>query len=287
MSTLAYKAPTLNTRMMIARWDGTKTTELVEPTPDQSILAGQGAINRIGILANGAVFDLYINGIYLVRVEDATFNQPGRMGFFVHNFSPQGFIVTYDDLKIWSLEGEVVELQSSEQQSISTPVPGEGDPMVVANTNVNVRSGPDTVYPVIGALLAGEAAKVVGVSPDGAWWAIEIPPGYTPDNLGWVSGAYVTASNTDEVPVIQPPDPPVNITPLPPDGDGSTFVTTETINVREGPGNEFDSLGKLPQGTTVQITGYSEDGRWASIILPGGGTGWINTGYLTPVGGGS
>ena len=87
--------------------------------------------------------------------------------------------------------------------------------------------------------------------------------------------------------MIQPPEPPTNITPAPPEGGDSTFVTTDTINVREGPGNEYDSLGKLEAGTIIQVTGYSEDGRWASLVLPGGGIGWVNTGYLTPVGGGS
>jgi uncharacterized protein YraI len=278
---------TCDGRYAMSYWDGTSTTELVAPTPNQAIQAGQSAINRIGILATGPIFDFYVNGIYLDRVVDDTFIEPGKMGFFVQNSSEQGFFVTYDDLKIWLLDGDEQQLETTEQASTGAPPPAEGEPTVVANTNVNIRSGPSTQYPVVGALLTGESAKVVGISPDSTWWAIEIPPGQTTDNVGWVSGDFVTASNTVGVPVIQPPDLPADITPAPPDGEGNQFVTTDVINVREGPGNEYDSIGKLPAGTEVTVTGQSDDGNWASINLPAGGIGWVNTGYLTPVGGDS
>jgi hypothetical protein len=75
-----------------------------------------------------------------------------------------------------------------------------------------------------------------------------------------------------------------------PDGSASdedevlVMATTDTVNVRSGPGNEYPSLGKAPEGTLVKVIGYSGDGRWAYVSLPpgvaSGGIGWVNAAYL-------
>jgi len=100
---------------------------------------------------------------------------------------------------------------------IVIPTAKPGVPAVIATTDVNIRSGPGTQYNVIGALLKGYRAEVVGVNSEGSWWAIKIPG--TAVETGWVSAQYVNAENTDKVPVLQPPavptptmTPPVVIT---------------------------------------------------------------------------
>ncbi|HMB24874.1 MAG: SH3 domain-containing protein [Chloroflexota bacterium] len=82
-------------------------------------------------------------------------------------------------------------------------------PMVVANSAVNVRAGPGTVYDTVGGLDPGGSARVSGKSSDGTWWYIDTPGGH-----GWVSGTVVTASciPASLVVVAAPP------TPLPPSG---------------------------------------------------------------------
>lgn len=82
-------------------------------------------------------------------------------------------------------------------------------PMVVANSSVNVRSGPGTVYDIVGALNQGANAPVSGKSSDGTWWHIN-----TAGRAGWVSGSVVTASciPASLVVVAAPP------TPRPPSG---------------------------------------------------------------------
>lgn len=73
----------------------------------------------------------------------------------------------------------------------STPLPTETlcFPNVVAPTPVNVRSGPGTVYDIVGGLDEGKSAKIAGKNADGTWWYIEFPGGH-----GWVSGTVVNAS---------------------------------------------------------------------------------------------
>jgi uncharacterized protein YraI len=84
----------------------------------------------------------------------------------------------------------------------------------------------------------------------------------------WVSADYVAVSNTDGVPVIQPPVPPPAVTPPPPSTDLPTATALEPLNVRAGPSNIFDSYGVVPKGTTGEIIGVSPDGGWWVIKIP-------------------
>ena len=98
---------------------------------------------------------------------------------------------------------------TDEGDSVATPQPGQ--PMVTATTDVNIRSGPGTVYPVLGLLRAGQTAEVTGISADAGWWQIKFS-GVT-DGHGWVSARYVTAQNTSNVPMVQAPPLPAPPTP--------------------------------------------------------------------------
>lgn len=71
------------------------------------------------------------------------------------------------------------------------PAPQQGDvrdtsvEYVMAQADVNIRSGPAGSFAVIGQLFAGQIARVTGVSADGAWWRVICPD----DSVGscWVS----------------------------------------------------------------------------------------------------
>jgi uncharacterized protein YgiM (DUF1202 family) len=51
-----------------------------------------------------------------------------------------------------------------------------------ASSQINVRSGPGTDYPVVGQLEPGESAAVIGRNGDSSWWQIDLAGG------GWVFG---------------------------------------------------------------------------------------------------
>ena len=91
-----------------------------------------------------------------------------------------------------------------EGPEVIPPQPPTDAPFVVANAYVNVRSGPGTEYPAYGVAPAGSSAEAIGVSPDGEWWMIKLPTSVSPDGTGWVSADYVTAYNTDQLPVPEP-----------------------------------------------------------------------------------
>lgn len=152
-------------------------------------------------------------------------------------------------------------------------------PYGIATTSVNLREGPSTEYPVVGGAQPGQCGQIVGRNDNTSWWAVS-----TTQGVVWVSAAYVNAFNTANVPVLAaPPLPPDLPTPPPPDQPSSDYViTTEPVNVRTGPGNQFPSLGKVPAGTVFQVLGSANG--WLNVSLPGSpnNQGWISGSYAMP-----
>jgi uncharacterized protein YraI len=59
--------------------------------------------------------------------------------------------------------------------------------------------------------------------------------------------------------------------------DHLTGKAKSTVNVRSDPGNAFQALGVLRNGTEVEIVAKSEDGEWFQIVYPSGSNlrGWV------------
>jgi hypothetical protein len=112
-----------------------------------------------------------------------------------------------------------VGLPPSETPTIPPPVvPTQCTPSVTATTAANIRSGPDTVYDVIGALQQNASTTVAGRNDANTWWYILLPGSTT--SYGWISGTVVTASCLPQVVqvVAAPPTPiqPTSTSTLPP-----------------------------------------------------------------------
>jgi hypothetical protein len=54
------------------------------------------------------------------------------------------------------------------------------------------------------------------------------------------------------------------------------------INVRKGPGTEFDVLGMLSSGSALSLTGKNEAGTWFQVTYAAGadGKGWVAAAYV-------
>ncbi len=78
----------------------------------------------------------------------------------------------------------------------STPttavVSGPCSPTITATVNANVRSGPDTAYDVIGSLMLGQTATIVGRNDAYTWWYIDYPG--VAGNHAWIAGSVVTSA---------------------------------------------------------------------------------------------
>jgi len=89
--------------------------------------------------------------------------------------------------------------------TVNPPPPDTGQPTGVALEPLNVRAGPSTIFISYGVVAKGTSGEIVGKSPDGVWWAVKLPADVAPEGYGWVHGAYVKATNAENVPVIEPP----------------------------------------------------------------------------------
>ncbi len=100
------------------------------------------------------------------------------------------------------------------EHPIPTPEPGEPTGVVIAPDGVNVRTGPGTAYEVIGMVPQGTSGKIIGKSADGQWWATLAPN--APNAIGWVSAAFIAATDVADVPVLPaPPLPTATAVPTP------------------------------------------------------------------------
>ncbi len=58
-------------------------------------------------------------------------------------------------------------------------------------------------------------------------------------------------------------------------GPRATARTLADVNLREGPGIGFRTVGVLPQGTKVKVVGRNEDGSWLLVETKDGGQVWM------------
>lgn len=80
---------------------------------------------------------------------------------------------------------------------------------------------------------------------------------------GWVYRQYVTLDNSS--------------TP----GDGPTLTSTPfVVNIRSGPGLQFQDIGNFPSGATAQAVGRNADATWWQIEYQGM-LGWVSAQFTT------
>jgi uncharacterized protein YraI len=148
----------------------------------------------------------------------------------------------------------------------STPVEGS------ASTQINVRSEPSTVSEVLGIISVNTKIQIVGKDPGENWWQILYPQGA--DGKGWVTAQYVTTAGKPDVPVIGGGGANPN--------NGNTAIIQQKLNIRSGPGTDFNSIGMLNPQDVVNITGKDVNGAWLQIEFAAGpkGKGWVNAAFV-------
>lgn len=175
---------------------------------------------------------------------------------------------------------DLVSVISTTGAPSSAPRPTEQIPVALAVANVNVRSGPDMSFDKIGLLQNGEEAEIIGISPDGLWWAIRLPGENA--RTGWVAKDYIVSRNDDNLPVLTLESASsVGVVASPQPGKAS-LTAAWTVNIRAGPGKQYAIIGTLQQGQTAEIVGVSEDGIWWAIRFESseGDTGWVAAAYV-------
>jgi uncharacterized protein YgiM (DUF1202 family) len=150
---------------------------------------------------------------------------------------------------------------------------GIGSGQITNASRVNLRSGPGAGYPVVTILFNGQLLTVLGRNVDNSWVQVQLIGGTT----GWVNARYVATS----VPV-------GNLNVNAQTGSNSAFVTSSFLNLRAGPGANFQDLGTIGFGQALNLIGRNADNSWVQVNIPGGAQGaWVSARYIssgTPIG---
>ncbi len=103
-----------------------------------------------------------------------------------------------------------------------TPMPTSTEmPYVMAKTAVNVRSGPGTVYAVLGQIQQGDKLPLLARTANADWWQVNYQ-----GEMAWVSASLVEASYSGtEIEIAQDIPPTPILTPTPTLVIGSTRIS--------------------------------------------------------------
>ena len=263
---------TCDGQFTLTAWDGDEnTTVLVPLTGSSAINPAPGAKNRMGFLVQGADIYLYANGLFLTQAQDVSYLEPGKIGYYVRAASETPFTMAYDYLKIWVLEDDVYPPQVTPPPLPPVPVetPAPNVPTGMTTVKLNVRSGPGLQFPVLGVAEEGATGEILGLSPDGEWYAVKVETSVFGNGQVWVMKKYVTLSNPtgQSLPTITPPLLPSKLNVPQPNTNDPQVTMLETATIRQGPGVEYPVFGVTPTGGRAIVVGISEDGDWWAIQL--------------------
>ena len=144
--------------------------------------------------------------------------------------------------------------------------------LMTVNRRLNVRGGPHSGYPIIGAAVPGRQYLITGRNAAGDWWRID-----ENGRPGWVHGGLVELVNAGNVQVVARfPIPPL----LPATEAVLTF--SRRMNVYGGPGGRFPVIDTTVPGYQYPITGRNVVGSWWQIDNHGQ-PGWVFGQFVTAV----
>ena len=182
--------------------------------------------------------------------------------------------VTATDADNVPIVGSSMEGTPAPTTGTDTVARGGEKPIVTIDGDMNIRQGPGTDYARIGGATDGEEFDITGKSADGEWWQIDFG-----GEAGWVYAPFVTATNAENVPTVAAPSVQTPVAAPGPSEAGqaagdAVATVGEDLNVRSGPGTEYDRIGGATAGEEYTITGKSADGEWWQIDFAGQ-PGWI------------
>lgn len=85
-------------------WDGSQYVNLAEGSNvSDAIRTGSNQTNRLGVMAVGDQYLLYVNGVKIREIQDSTFTSAGSYGIIIASRSTPNFTVYADEFSYWKL----------------------------------------------------------------------------------------------------------------------------------------------------------------------------------------
>ena len=165
-----------------------------------------------------------------------------------------------------------VEDSSSSQSSSNVSGSATNQTGTITATELNIRKGPGTDYDAVGKYKKGDKVTIT-----------ETKDGWGKTDKGWVKLSYVnTTSSSTSTSTSTTTDSKNNT--LVTNGSTTTLgtvkITIGALNVRYGPGSNYDVVTKVTNGNSYSY--YQKSGDWVRI-----NDGWIYTKGYTDIGGGT
>ena len=168
--------------------------------------------------------------------------------------------------------------------AFSPPAPGE--PAVVAQESLYVRTGPGEEYPAYGTAEKGARGAVFGVDETLQWFTVRLDPSVVGKGHGWVRSDLVETENVDleDLTVVAAPPVPERVAP-PEVAPGDPKATAiDYVNVRTGPSTNYPAVAMAQPGGSAGVSGKSADTEWWQVIVgtsyTPSGLAWVNAGYV-------
>ena len=170
--------------------------------------------------------------------------------------------------------------------STSFQPPAPGEPAVIAQESIYVRTGPSEQYPAYGTAEKGARGAVFGVDETLQWFTVRLDPSVVGKGHGWVRSNLVTTENVDleDLTVIEAPPIPERVAP-PEVAPGDPKATAiDYVNVRTGPSTNYPAVAMAIPGGSAGVSGKDASSEWWQVIVgttyTPSGLAWVSAGYV-------
>ena len=157
---------------VLAYVDG-ELDRLVDWTETGALNTGEGAENRLAVLASGREIVVLANDEELERVQDRSFAE-GEIALIAGTNTDGELEAAFDNFSLWNKPASTPGRKSITRSTPTATAWPAADAVVTSDT-LNVRSGPGTNYAIVGALKKGDGVDIVGRSKDGKWARLSLP----------------------------------------------------------------------------------------------------------------
>ena len=165
-------------------------------------------------------------------------------------------------------------------RATATAIPATAIPTVepvsgTVSAQINVRQSPSTASESMGLLGINSKVWIIGKDANEDWYQIyfDFPDGKHGE--GWGAAEFILTEGKPNVPITSGGGTSTG-------EDDFNGRITQKINIRTGPGINFDALGMLNSGESVHLTGKIPDGTWLEIEYIAGeeGKAWVFATYV-------
>ncbi len=99
-----YFGLTCDGRYAFQKWEDGGLINLQGWNNDSNIKSGSDQTNILGILKSGSQYNLYVNNVQVVTIEDENLSNPGYFGPFIAGVNTANFTIQLDEISYWLLQ---------------------------------------------------------------------------------------------------------------------------------------------------------------------------------------